>query len=513
MDKKRKILNRLLKGAAFSTVGIFLSKAMAYLYRIIVGRYIGPEAYGQLSIGLMVLGFAKALSGGALDNALKKYIPEYRAENDKGSLKGIVLSSINITLVLSIIIGSAVFLTAPLIASEFFKSPELTNIIRIFGLLPIVAGPYDRMLDASLGYNTTKYRVLTKNIIENALKLLFTVLLIGLGYQLMGAVWAWVLATFAGAAVSFYFLEKKLGPLLTSDVDAEYKHREIIKYSYPLMLSSVIGTVQGWADTAIIGYFMDNVSVGIYNAAYPTAMLITIPSQALGSLALSSLSEIGQKSEKSREKALKTLTNWTFALVFPAFLLMAFFSRETIQILFGDAYLKGSLALSILAFSNLISASVGRLNSYLKSKGYTKLIFYNTILTVSLNLILNIYLIPKYGITGAAISTLISTILAEALIFLETYRFENVVSLHPKMAKTIFSGLTAITMIYLIVDNLFQITPFWVLIPAGILFFSLHLLIFFKIGGLTEYDREIILTLARKAGLEEKVEKILKLLT
>jgi hypothetical protein len=88
-----------------------------------------------------------------------------------------------------------------------------------------------------------------------------------------------------------------------------------------------------------------------------------------------------------------------------------------------------------------------------------------------------------------------------------------VISLHPKMAKTVFSGLTAITMIYLIVDNLFQITPFWALIPAGALFFTLHVLIFLGIGGLTEYDREIILTLARKAGIEKTVEKILKLLT
>jgi O-antigen/teichoic acid export membrane protein len=127
--------------------------------------------------------------------------------------------------------------------------------------------------------------------------------------------------------------------------------------------------------------------------------------------------------------------------------------------------------------------------------------------------VLNIYLIPKYGITGAAIATATSAILAEVLLFVETYRYEDVISLHPKMLKTVVSGLVSITAVYLLVDNLFTATPYWALIPAGGLFFVTHLLIFLKIGGLTNYDREIILTLARKADMEEKVKTLLARLT
>jgi O-antigen/teichoic acid export membrane protein len=514
-EGERKVLNKLLMGAGFATVGMFLSKAMGYLYRIIVGRYIGPDAYGQLAVGIMILGFARAFSGAsAMDSALKKFIPEYREKDDLASIKGATLSTIHISLGLSVLFAVIIFISADFIAAEFFKSPELANIIRIFGIIGIIKAPYDRIIETSLGFNITKYEVLTKNLFQNVVKIGLTLMLVFLfGFGLMGAIWAWMAAVLLSSILAFYFLEKKLGPILTAEVKPEYKHKAVVFFGYPLLLSGVITKAQKWTDTAVIGYFMTNADIGFYSAAYPTAMLIMIPSQALGSLALSSISELGAKKERSREKALKTLTNWSFALVFPAFLLMVLFSEQVIQILFGSQYSVAATALAILAFSNLISATVGNVGSYLQSKGHTKIIFYNTLVTVVFNIVLNIYLIPKYGITGAAIATATSAILAEVLLFVETYRYEDVISLHPKMLKTVISGLISITLIYFVVDNIFKVTPYWALVPAAGVFFLLHLLIFLKIGGLTNYDREIILTMARKVEKEELAKRFLARLT
>ncbi|MFB6193358.1 MAG: hypothetical protein ABEK00_03835 [Candidatus Nanohaloarchaea archaeon] len=59
------------------------------------------------------------------------------------------------------------------------------------------------------------------------------------------------------------------------------------------MLSGIIGTVLGWTDTIFLGYFMEESTVGYYNAALPTAMLMMIPMKASDELALPSFSEIG----------------------------------------------------------------------------------------------------------------------------------------------------------------------------------------------------------------------------
>ena len=515
-DQKQKILNSLLKGAAFSTLGLFFSKAMGYVYRIVIGRYIGPEAYGQLTIGIMILGFGNAFAGGALDAALRKYMPQFREKGDKAKLKGVTASVLQISTLMSIVTGITFFLSAELLAVEFFKSsnPEtLTQIIRVFGALTMITSPLARLLTATEGFNTTKYQVLVSNVFQNTVKISLTVIAVFvLSSGIMGAVWSWVIATILSTFLAFYFLEKKLGPVLTAKTETEHMRKQVILFSYPLMFSSILGTVQGWADTAILGYFMSEASVGLYNAAYPTAMLIMIPAQALGRLATTSLSEINEK-EEDTGKALKTLTHWSFAVVFPLFLIMALFPEQSIQIIFGKEYATAATVLAILAFSNLISAMVGKVNSFLQTKEHTKIFMYNTAVVLILNIILNIYLIPKIGINGAAIATAASGILGELLLLIEAYRYEKVISLHKNMVKTLISGFIAISAVYILTNQVFNPTPYWILPFAAIIFGTLYTITFLKIGGLTEYDKEIILTIARKTKREKQVRKILEKLT
>jgi O-antigen/teichoic acid export membrane protein len=513
-EREKKVLNNLLKGAGFTVMGLFFSKAMGFLYRIIVGRYIGPEAYGQLSIGIMILGFAKAFSGGFLESALKKYIPEFLAQDDKGSIKGIVISSVGITILISLLVGFGIFFSAEFIATEFFGSAGLTWIIQTFGLLTIISSPYDRLMEATVGFNTAKWRNLIPRVFQNIVQVtaaLIIVILLGKGLE--GAVLSWIIATILSTVAAFYVLEKKLGPVILSNVKAKYRTKEILVFSYPLLLSGVIGTAQNWSDTALIGYFMTESAVGLYNAAFPIAMLVTIPAQALGALALSSLAELSTKEESVAVNSLKTITNWSFALVFPAFLLLALFPREVILLLFGGEYTSVALVIPILAFGNLFTSSIGKLGDFLQTKEHTKLMFYNTATTMILNVALNILLIPKMGVLGAGIATSTSMLLGVILLLTEGYIYEGITPFHKNMVKTIFSGVLAVIGTYLAVNAIFQPTPLWALFPAGIFFMTIHLLTFARIGGLEEYEKEIIITSSRKIGLEEETRKILETIT
>lgn len=511
--EKKEVLNKLVKGAGLTAVGMFASKALAYLYRILVGRYLGPEAYGQLSIGMMIFGIAMTVSSLGVGNGLQKFIPEYRTEDDKAAIKGALISCLQMNFISTIILGSAIFFSSEFIAIQIFESPDLVPVIRIFGLLPIIARPYRLFLDTSIGFNDAKLKVGVEQILQNILQIIATAGFLLIGYELIGAIMGWVVASIISALVALYLLEKKIGPILTSKVKTKYQHRKLFQYSYPLLFTGLIGSILGWTDTGFLGYYMDDTTVGLYNAAFPTALLILIPHQAFGTLALSSLSELGNKKEEGLSSALKTITNWSFALVFPAFLIMALFSEQIIQILFGKQYLAAAPALTILAFGNLSGAIFGRVGSLMKSKGRTKILLYNSSLVLLINVLLNLLLIPKLGITGAAIATATSTILSNTIIFLLVCKYENIISLDRNMLRTFIAGTTSLVIVYLLINNLFRNTPLWALIPSGIIFFLSHFLLFFKIGGLKEHDKQIILTLARKFGYEEKTRKIMEILT
>lgn len=512
-DENREILNTLAKGAGITAFGMFASKFFTYLYRALVGRALGPEAYGQLSIGMMIVGIGITLAGGPVRNGLKKFIPEYREKEDLASIKGVILSALGINLVGSIFIGGVIFFSAEILANQVFNTPDLVPIIRGFAVVPLLSRFYNTFIDVTIAYNTARYKVITTNFFQNIVQLLVTAALILLaGMGVMGAVWGWIAGVFFAGILAFYFMERKLGPILTSREKPNFQYGKLIKYSYPLILSGIMGILQGWVDTAFLGYYMDSAAVGLYNAAYPTAVLILLPEKALGTLTLSSFSTQGAR-EGDQGMMLKTTARWVFMFTFPSFLIMSLFSGELLHLLFGSQYTQAGLALSILALGNLAASSTGHIADLLKSKGYTRAIFYNNFSNLILNVILNILLIPHLGIVGAAVATASSNIFVNILLAGETWRYEKINPFSKKIFKTLISGLLSLGITYLIFEQLSSPAPYWILVPAGIVFFSLYALILLKIGGLTDYDKEIIHTVGRKTGWEKEVRKLVNILT
>jgi len=509
-DHKQKALNALAKGAGITAIGMAFSKVITYLYRIVVARFIGPNAYGQLSLGLMVYGIGGTIAVLALHKSLEKYIPEFRTRDELGKIKGVVLSSLYLIIPISLAVSAAIYFSSGFLAVEVFGNPALIPIFKIFSIGPLFSALGKIFFSTTVGYNKIFYKTVSTKIIQNIVQLVLTVILVLAGFQVAGAAWGMVIGTIVAAVLGLYFMEKKIGPVIFSDAKPVYQYRKIIRFSSPLLISGMIGTAMGWADTALLGYYMTDFEVGLYNAALPTAMLILLPHKAIGSLAVSSFSELKEKDRDSVEKSLQTATRWVFSLVFPTFLILMLFSDRVLQILWGGQYTRASLALSILAVGYLIDALVGRVGSYLNSTGYTDYILYNNIAALTLNLILNIVLIPIYGIIGAAVATAASTVLTNILMFAEVWRKEGVISIpHREVIKILITGLIPLSLVIGLGRILFADTPYWFLLPAGLIYGLVYTGLYLLMVGLGEEEKEVILRIGELTGQEKLAESLL----
>jgi O-antigen/teichoic acid export membrane protein len=512
-DAKQKALNSLAKGAGITVTAMFISKFLTYFYRIAIARFVGPDAYGQLSLALMVTGLASTIGIMSFNSGLEKFIPEYRTKNNKKKIKGIVISSLHITVPLSLLMSLVVFLGAELIAVKIFESPELTSLLKIMSGVPFFGTMAGIFLNTTVGFNKIIYRSVTNKIIKNVVQLVVTLTLLLVGFEVAGAAWGYLAGSIVAALLGFYFMEKKVGPIITSNKEVEYQHKEILLYSSPLLLSGMITTTLSWADTALIGYFMADFDVGLYNAALPTAMLILLPHKAIGSLAVSSFSELKERDEKSMEDSLQTATYWVFSLVLPTFLIMILFSEQVLALLFGSQYTQASVALSILTVGYLLDASVGKVGSFLQSKGYTNYIMYNNVAALILNIILNIILIPIYGIIGAAIATASTTILKDSLMFMEVWRKENIITIPvEKIGKIVLIGILPLILVTSLDKLLFTNTPFWFIFPAGALYYLMYGLTFLKTLGIQQEEKQVFLRIGEITGQKEKINKIIEII-
>ena len=187
-----------------------------------------------------------------------------------------------------------------------------------------------------------------------------------------------------------------------------YSTKKFIFHSLPMLISTSMIVFLGWSDTIILGIFKTTSDVGIYGVVLKIAVVTSFTFQALDSILAPKLSHAYHNKDMTGFKKLikySTILNFMISLII---VMVIIFFRSWILSIFGEEFSKASTALIILCIGQLFNAVCGPVGSILQMTG--RQIIFQNILIVSflLNIVLNLLLAPKYGITGVAISTAIS---------------------------------------------------------------------------------------------------------
>lgn len=504
-------LKVITKGAGIVFFSMFISKALTYFYRMVVAR-IGTEEYGLLSLGIAALGIATTLSLLGLDNGISRYIPYYVGKEDKERIKGTITSALKISFPLAVFFGLIMIFYSSWISVNLFQNTELTPILIIFAFVV----PFNVMgilfLVTLTSFKKIEYYVLTKNIFESIILIIVTIILLYFGFGLYGATFAYAVAIISTFLISFYFVEQKTFQFFRTKLKSIPLKRELLNFSWPSMLSGILGMVVGWTDVLMIGYFLSVSEVGIYNAALPTAALMFIIPGALVSLFLPTVTELYSKGKRQElENVYKTTTKWIFFANFPLFLLMIIFSRQILRTLFGHEYIPAALALSILSFGYFGSSLFQTSSTILLMIKKTRLLLYISIITAGLNVILNYTLIPAYGMVGGAVATGFSLLISGILYVFFVYRFMKIQPITGQYLKSICSGVFSAAVAYNLTRLLFTPTPLYALILMFGLFLLIYLLMFLLLKGFTEEDAMILKTIQKKARMDfTPINRVLK---
>ncbi|MBI2136146.1 flippase [Candidatus Woesearchaeota archaeon] len=428
----------IAKGAAYVLIGMVISKFLTYLYRMITA-HLGTESYGLLSLGIAVIGVVSFVPLLGLDNGVLRYAAYYRQLKKFNVVNGIIRYCIRISAVLSCLLFVIMFFAAEYISVKFFNNSELTNIIRIFSVsLPFFAlGSI--YLAALRAFERIDYWVYAKNISESVVKILATVVLLALGFGIIGASIAYVLAIIVPFILAYFYI-KKILPSRKSSQDASV-NKEVSIYSFPLMLNVLFAQVIVWTDVIMLGYYKSASDAGIYNAALPTATLMSIIPGALLGLFIPVMTGIyAAKNIAEFKKTFSVTTKWILMFNMPIFLVLFLLGKEILTVFFGNEYGIGFAALNILVVGYLIYQALNPASEILNVIKKPKLVMLNTFIAAILNVILNALLIPKYGMIGGAVATSSSMVLFGILAAAEMYYHTKIIGIMPNMVKLLFAG-------------------------------------------------------------------------
>ncbi|MHA1701244.1 MAG: oligosaccharide flippase family protein, partial [Promethearchaeota archaeon] len=254
--------------------------------------------------------------------------------------------------------------------------------------------------------------------------------------------------------------------------------KELLFFSFPLMISGGLAILMNNFDTIMIGYFLESTDVGIYNVAYKLAGFMLIPLSFLGYIYFPLCSKLLKENKvKELKKLLPLINKWGAVSVFPLIFLFLVYPTQVISAIFGNEYIGAKYALQILTLGYLVHLLNGKTGETLKSGGYTKVILWAALLSVVVNIFLNILLIPLLGIEGAAIATGASFFSIGIIYIFAVERYMGISPFSKKYTLNCFLALVSGISVVLLYNNIPISFRFLSLVTSVLLFTIFYLLL------------------------------------
>ncbi|MGD2248070.1 MAG: oligosaccharide flippase family protein [Candidatus Methanofastidiosia archaeon] len=506
--EKSKALKQIAKGGSIVFVGYVLTGMFNILYKISVARFLSPTEYGLLSLGIGVVIFLTTVSRLGFFQAFQKFIPEYRTQGEHDAIKGLICFGAGLSLTVGCIFTSIIYMFSEEIALHFFNAPELIPVLKVLSFAIPALVLIFLLLSLFLSFKRPTEKVLLDAGGRGALLLALTGMAIVLGGNLLDVCYVYVFCCLISAVIGGLYFLRKIFSLKNKSVHIEYNR--IISFSLPLLFVGFLMEVLHWSDTFFIGYFKGEYLVGLYNAARPLASLLLTVIFSLNSLFYPVASELHAqgKSNYLREVYL-SVTRWIFVFTFPLFLFLVFFSKDLITILFGTEYAFAQNALIILSAGTFVNAFFGAVGIILQIHEKQNFIFAMHFLAAVINIIMNVILIPVYGIEGAAAATAAAIIFWNVLYFIKVNKILKVWFDLTFYAKYGISAFFALVLSYIL--HLLTGTGVGWLFLKFFLFFSIYFFMLLVTRSFSQEDIEILLLFEKKSGINlNRLKRILK---
>jgi O-antigen/teichoic acid export membrane protein len=504
---------KVTQGTIILFFGLMFGMLFSFISRFLFARFFTISDYGIFSLGTTIVSVFATIGTLGLAGGATRQIAYYVGKDETDKVHLVILWSFVIATLVSIIVATIIFLSSGFIAQKIFNMPNFELPLKIFSIAIPFLVLISILSSIFLGFKHVHQQIFFNNVLRNLLFpiLLVIVFVIGLSYE-----WG-IIANVVSIGITFvvffvYFLKKKL---LMVNAHTKIKSRvigkELLIFSLPLSFVAISDMIITWTDTLMLGYFKTSDIVGLYNAAILIGGLISVSLTAMLFIYMPIVSELYAKNDfMEMRRSYYILTKWLCAVAFPLAILFVLFPKVILGFLFGEEYLIAGTVLQILAFGYFINTLLGPNGAALTAMGKTKFLMWATFFVASVNVVLNVFLIPKYGINGAAISTITSIVTINIIRSVKLYSISGIHSLRKNTLKPIIIGCIIIFVIYFIVEKFLSIT-YWMLPIIFILFIITYTISLLLSKSFDKEDIEMLLKIENKTGLKfTRLKRLMK---
>jgi O-antigen/teichoic acid export membrane protein len=414
-DELTKVTEDMARGGFFLFSGATLATVVMAISAIIIGRFLGPDLYGQYNLVLVIPSLLLLFSDLGINAGVTKFSSSLRAEGKSGCVASIIYHGILFRLGIGIILSILSLVFAGYFAL-LINRPDSSFLIQIASLSVIFQVAYTTTNSAFVGLDKSEYSALATNI-QAIAKTILQITLVLLGFNLVGALIGYVggfaVASIMTAVILFKFLrpakKNKAFSAAESGADGALRALKIlVRYGMPLYVSVVLTGLFPLYQQVVLAFFVSDAAIGNFRAAANFVTLLAVIPTAITTALLPAFSKLESTPEHVSE-FFRRANKYSCLLILPATTLVILFSRQIVQFVYGSLYDSAALFLSASVLIHLLVA-LGYLGlpSLFNGIGKTRLTLKMTLINFLVLAVLSPIFAQVYGVMGVIVAFLIA---------------------------------------------------------------------------------------------------------
>lgn len=387
----------LIKKYFSFSVGVWINAILTLFWTAFISRYLVPEDLGKITMYLSLFSGLSAITMMGSSDAIMRFYKKYERKNYLIWVCSLPSIAFGILLVLL-----SFLLKEPL---NFLISGESQGVFSFILSLEVFLSV---IISSSMSLLRAQGKGLTYsifNVMNNSLYVIFTIVyLLAFSKDFTWVIISHFVGTLITAILSYTYLNEywRFTKVEIEDL------KETFYYSFPLLFGSLLWWLTNWTDRFMLRGLSDFNQIGLYSVGSKLVSIVNLITSAFATLWYPYAYSIFENNEA--KDIFKKTANTVALLTFIVALTLNISKRVIFDMLFSANYIEGINVVPFLLLPIVLTTILVVVGRGINFSKKTHLAIYTNSSSIISNVILNFFLIPKFGATGAAIGTALSFI-------------------------------------------------------------------------------------------------------
>lgn len=395
----------VLKNAFWLFSGQTAGRAIRAIIVIYAARVLGIAGFGVASYALSLTGFFSIIADMGVSTILTKKIAESPAEINR---------YFSTTFIIKCVCAVASFVIIIVIGPMIANIAGAAELLPLAGLVLIFDSMREFMLALVRAKEKMQYEA-ALTVATNISTILITAALLFMYPTPQSFILGYAIGSGFGFTLALIALRKYI-----VNIHIHFDKTLIIPIftqASPLALTALLGGTMLTIDVLMLGFWRTAEEVGLYSAAQKPIQLIYGFAIILGTSIFPAFSRLGAHERTKFRSALRQMLNATIAISGTLTIICVLFAKKIITMAYGENYVLAVPTFSILALTLVINMPIIIGFNALLAANKQRVFLWSSLIAALSNVGLNALLIPRWGIEGAAISTLITQLVVNTYLW------------------------------------------------------------------------------------------------